>query len=1022
MFLADLHIHSRYSRATSAAAEPVQLELFARRKGLGLIASGDFTHAVYRSELREKLRPAEPGLYELKPELRLQDDLGIAAPSPRFIISGEISSIYKDGGKTRKIHNVVLLPSLEHADKLSAKLEELGCNLRADGRPIIGLSAHDLLELTLDVCPEAVFIPAHIWTPHFSLFGAYSGYDTIEECFRELTPHIHALETGLSSDPQMNRRISALDKYSLVSNSDAHSPDKLAREANIFTCDMSYPALAAAIADRYGDGLYGTIEFYPEEGKYHWDGHKDCKYSCRPGEAIANGNICPVCGKKLTYGVSHRVEELADRPEDFIMKGDRPCEKLAPLKETIAACMGMTTASKKVSAMYVKMMQELGPELAILRERELSDIAAAADPLIAEGISRMRGGHIELAPGYDGVYGKVRLFSDEEFDELTGQGSIFAGLGYGSRRRAAAKKKAEAAAAVPAPKTEPAFPYGLNEAQWQAAAAKDRHIAVLAGPGTGKTRTLICRILRLLSEGADPSSITAVTFTNKAARELKERLAAELPKKKLNGLRIGTFHSLALRELGEKADVPRLIDEFTALTLADEYLREQGEKTKAKTFLNKISRQKNGEAGLVPDELAEGWQRKLAETDALDFDDLLLRALTKAETNGSREGIHLLVDEFQDIDPLQFRLIQAWGAKAADLFIIGDPAQAIYGFRGSDPDCFRKFTAAYPDTLTVSLTENYRSTPNILAAALPLLAQDAPQLHSQKPSHAPVRLAETGTPLAEGIFIADEIDRMVGGLDMISAHKGKRPASALSLADIAVLYRTNQQGEQLAYCLETAGIPYTVSGREDYLADDEVRLCLTFFRSLLDKEDRPAAAVCRNRLGKEEAGLRKKFTPLLAKGKATELIGQWMDDRYLTGNENMEKLRGAALLCEDIRELLRRELLGKEGDMSRSGSREYVPEAVSLMTLHAAKGLEFPVVFLAGVKEGLIPLRMKGAACDEAEEKRLFYVGMTRAKDELILCSRPEESSFLGIIPQELLKREKPVHKHKIKIDQPSLF
>ena len=307
MYIADLHIHSRYSRATSKDLTPEQLDYWAGRKGIQILGTGDFTHPAWREELQEKLVPTEDGLYALKDDLRLSDRTLAGSGKTRFVISGEISSIYKKNGKVRKVHSVILLPSLESAELLSRKLETIG-NIHSDGRPILGLDCRDLLEITLEICPEAIYIPAHIWTPHFSLFGAFSGFDTVEECYEDLTPHIHAMETGLSSDPPMNWRLSALDSYQLVSNSDAHSPSKLGREANLLNIEMSYGGLYGAI--QRGDGLEGTIEFFPEEGKYHFDGHRKCHLCLSPVEAERYDGKCPVCGKKLTIGVSHRVEQL----------------------------------------------------------------------------------------------------------------------------------------------------------------------------------------------------------------------------------------------------------------------------------------------------------------------------------------------------------------------------------------------------------------------------------------------------------------------------------------------------------------------------------------------------------------------------------------------------------------------------------------------------------------------------------------------------------------------------------------
>lgn len=1031
MFIADLHIHSRYSRATSPACEPVQLEYWARRKGLQLIASGDFTHAVYRAELRQKLEPAEEGLYKLKAEQRIADAGIKEEPEPpRFIISSEISSIYKDKGRVRKVHNVILVPRLEAADLLSHRLEALGCNLKADGRPIIGLSSHDLLELTLEVCAEAIFIPAHIWTPHFSLFGAYSGYDKIEDCFEDLTPYIHALETGLSSDPQMNLRLAALQDYALVSNSDAHSPANLAREANLFACELSYPAIAKALAEKGSPDFAGTIEFFPEEGKYHWDGHRSCKYSCTPSVAIAQGNTCPICGGKLILGVSHRVEELADYPEDYLSPNMRPYEKLVPLAETIASCAGMTTASKKVSSMYECMLHELGPEFYILREAPLEDIAKFSSPIIAEGIARLREGKVKMAPGYDGAYGKVTLFTPEERDELTGQTSIFGNFGYAepSVPVVAAPLAKTVASPVPLQPEATGYPYNLNKEQWQAVSSSEREIAVLAGPGTGKTRTLVYRIIHLLDSGVAPEKITAVTFTNKAAGELQDRLLAHYKSKKmLKAMHIGTFHSLALRALRENGQNITIIDDYAARMLAAEVLKGQNSAISPKTFLRKLSEQKNGTPIDLDPQLCQLYQQKLAEYHAADFDDILLAALALAEdTPAYGKNSHLLVDEFQDINELQLRLIEAWSAKAASLFIIGDPDQSIYGFRGSKADCFDIFLQQHPQAQTIGLTENYRSTQEILNCAQAFLSQGhSPRLHTARTLNLPVRLKDTDGPLAEGIYIAEEIDRIVGGIDMVKAHSNKRSRKGEQthgLSEIAILYRTHKQAEQIAYCLETAGIPYTISGREDFLEDEQVHLCLSFFRALSDKKDDICQLVCRKAFGEVRLQeLSEQFAPLLKKEKSATLISKWIDCLFLGENAAMEKLLHTAILCPKLSDLLENAASGKEADIVRSGGKEYLPEAVSLMTLHGAKGLEYPIVFLAGLKEGTLPFHAQGLTTDEEEEKRLFFVGMTRAKDELILVSRPEQSSFLKLIPDAQLAKEAAEHRRP-KAKQLSLF
>lgn len=407
--IADLHIHSRFSMATSKEGTPENLDFWARKKGISLIGTGDFTHPVWREELKERLVSEGNGLYRLRDAYVKEESRKFPGEGTRFVVSGEISSIYKKNGKTRKIHNVILLPSLEAADAMAQRLEKIG-NIHSDGRPILGLDSHDLLEMMLDVCPEGILIPAHIWTPHFSALGAKSGFDSVEECFEELAPYIHALETGLSSDPAMNWRISKLDRYQLVSNSDAHSPSKLGREANLLDIDCSYEGLYRAI--QTGEGLEGTVEFFPEEGKYYFDGHRKCGVSLSPVEAERLGGICPVCGKKLTMGVDHRVEQLADRAEGFVKKDGKKYESLVPLPEVISTCMGYSAASKKVQGCFEQMIQTLGTEFDILRNVPSEDIKSCAGERIAEGIENVRTGNVKRIPGYDGEYGKIELFDE----------------------------------------------------------------------------------------------------------------------------------------------------------------------------------------------------------------------------------------------------------------------------------------------------------------------------------------------------------------------------------------------------------------------------------------------------------------------------------------------------------------------------------------------------------------------------------------------------------------------------------
>jgi len=409
-FLADLHVHSRYSRATSQDMSPEGLWRWGQLKGIGVVGTGDLTHPAWLAELDEKLEPLGNGLFGLRKTFRTGEVPASCRSDVAFLLTGEISCIYRKNGKTRKVHSVVLMPDRMSVDRLNAALGKVG-NLQADGRPILGLDAKELLSMTLDASPDAVFIPAHAWTPHFSVFGSQSGFDSLEECFDDLAPHVRAIETGLSSDPRMNRRLSALDGINLVSFSDAHSPAKLGREATIIDGSCSFRDIAGAI--RTGRGLNGTIEFFPEEGKYHFDGHRACGVCLPPEETVRYDYRCPSCGGRLTVGVLHRVDALADRmaPPDAER---RAFVSLIPLAEIIAETLGCGVNTKKVNALYEALLDGLGPELAVLRDASPGDISRLASPLVAEAVSRMRTGKVSVTPGYDGAYGRVRIFADAE--------------------------------------------------------------------------------------------------------------------------------------------------------------------------------------------------------------------------------------------------------------------------------------------------------------------------------------------------------------------------------------------------------------------------------------------------------------------------------------------------------------------------------------------------------------------------------------------------------------------------------
>ena len=480
----------------------------------------------------------------------------------------------------------------------------------------MGLDSRDLLEICLEADESVLFIPAHIWTPHFAALGASSGFDSLEECYEDLLPHIFAVETGLSSDPPMNWRLSALDRYAIVSNSDAHSPQKLAREATCFDTECSYPGIYSALKDRDPARFLGTLEFYPEEGKYHYDGHRKCSVCYKPAQTLAAEGICPVCGRKLTVGVLHRVEKLADRPEGFRPEVAPSYEYLIPLDEVIGAAVGVGPKSKKVRAVYDRLLAEVGTELEVLRRAGLEAIESCAGPLVAEGVRRMRCGEVEIYPGHDGEYGVISVFSEEERARLQGQGALF-DLGPATAKAAeevvpmqpprpasTAQGERDADALDDAQVDQNAD--APDAAQRQIEEAEGGPLVVVAGPGSGKTRVLTRRIARLVASGVDPGQIMAITFTRRAAGQMRQRLSALLDGG-LGAMQVGTFHRLALSLLRELGCEPKLVlDEVEARRLLEGALADAGLSGSVTAASQALSLAKAAAQG--PDEIAEEWR------------------------------------------------------------------------------------------------------------------------------------------------------------------------------------------------------------------------------------------------------------------------------------------------------------------------------------------------------------------------------------------------------------------------------
>lgn len=448
-YVADLHVHSPYSRATSRDSTLTGLAAWAGIKGIQVVGTGDFTHPAWFGQLREGLVEAEPGLFRLRNEAIVPSPLPGVNPSStpvRFLLTAEISSIYKRHGVVRKVHNLLYVPDFASAERLNRILSGIG-NIMSDGRPILGLDSRNLLEILLEQAPEGFLVPAHIWTPWFSLFGSRSGFDAVEECFGDLTSHVFALETGLSSDPAMNRLVSSLDRFALISNSDCHSPQKLGREANLFATGLDYFSLRNALKENRRETFPGTVEFFPEEGKYHFDGHRSCRVCLDPHETRRLGLRCPVCGKPLTVGVHHRVMDLADREEPLYPPDAPRFHSLIPLPEILGELLGVGPAAKGVLLEYGRAVNHFGSEFNLLLHAELAEISDHA-PLLGEAVARMRAGRVIRNPGYDGEFGTIRLFREGELMQLADKGMLFGSGRPGRAGRPKARRTSGAGAEV----------------------------------------------------------------------------------------------------------------------------------------------------------------------------------------------------------------------------------------------------------------------------------------------------------------------------------------------------------------------------------------------------------------------------------------------------------------------------------------------------------------------------------------------------------------------------------------------
>jgi DNA helicase II / ATP-dependent DNA helicase PcrA len=1094
VFHADLHVHSRFSRACSKDSEIPHLAWWAARKGVTVVGTGDFTHPAWAAGLAESLVPAEPGLFRLRPELvsRLRRTLPPSCTAEiRFLLSTEISTIYKRDGATRKVHHLLYAPTFEAAGAITAALAKVG-NLASDGRPILGLDSRHLLEITLNAGPGCFLIPAHIWTPWFAVLGSKSGFDAVPDCYLDLSEHVFAVETGLSSDPPMNWICSALDHYRFVSNSDAHSPPMIGREATTFSTTLDYFAMLRAL--RTGQGLAGTLNFFPEGGRYHLDGHRKCGVRFFPAESARHGGVCPECGKPQTIGVLHRVAELADRPEGYRPPGAAASANLVSLPEIIGEIRGTGRHSKRVTVEVDRLVAALGPELHILCDADPDDIRRAAGGLVAEAIARLRNGEVIKEAGYDGEYGVIRLFRPEELaetgalfdipassvgreesleipalavngeelfdapapavsgEELPDAPAVSEDVLPGAAADAGATRAAGADGGRTGSGPEaPAWHEGdrpggllagLDPGQREAALAAGP-LMILAGPGTGKTRTLTHRIAVLVAGcGVAPEACLALTFTRRAAAEMRERLAALLPGQ-ARRLMITTFHGLGLailREHGERAGLD------PGFTVADDRARlavaaaEAGSAAAGRRLLAEASR----------DPAAAGeFARLLAARGMVDFDGLisLTLALLQEEPDVAAalraRWLSISVDEYQDTDAGQHALLRLLAGDGGGLAVIGDPDQAIYGFRGADVGFFLSFEQDYPGARTVALTRNYRSSPVIVSGAiqavapatlvpdrrLNAVADDTDPGRAGPGTASRITVHEAATEQAEAAWIAKAVDRLLGGASFHSLDSGRADGHAggkVALADMAVLYRTDAQATALGQALTRAGLPFQKRSHDLLSRRAAVPDILREMRDVpwsLPGRSTPGPSVS-TRLKTAVYGLATRVQDGRKQGARAAAV-----DVLAAG----EVLAPLADRCgTDFDRFLTEIALGAEAD-----ALDPRADAVTLLTMHAAKGLEFSVVFVAGCERGLVPLWLPGSdpgGPDIAEERRLLFVAMTRARTHLFLTyaarrrkhatvAETGPSPFLASIDPRLLDRPAaPPRRSRPTVVQPRLL
>ena len=1033
-----------------------------------MIGTGDCVHPGWLTELKDKIEPAGNGLYKLKKELKLtskQTDFDTNSPTLQndcnFILTAEISNIYKKNGKVRKVHNVLVFDSFESVEKVQRRLDKIG-NITSDGRPILGMDSKYLLEILLESSEKSYLIPAHIWTPWFSVLGSKSGFDTVEECYEDLTKYIFAVETGLSSDPPMNWSCSFLDKFRLVSNSDAHSPEKLGREANLFDTEISYDGIYNAL--KYDKGFDGTIEFFPQEGKYHYDGHRKCNTRLNPLETLENNGLCPVCGKPVTKGVMYRVAELADRQ---VEKYPKQFFSITSLPDIIAETMNRKSNSKLVKREYFNVVNKVGSDFQTLLFTDLDIIKKSGGELLAEGIRRLRANEVYIEEGYDGEFGRITMFNPAEIKSLSNK--TFSLFDTSSEDTTISAPKAvpdsvkfdikkfqtlnrseeniqedesdqlSLTTLFNPDKPKPETPKStLTPKQAQCVEHKDGVCMVIAGPGSGKTKVLTDRIIHLVNNyKINPENILAITFSNKAAEEMRVRVAKQLPD---NTIFINTFHALGLSILKKHYSVFgrsknfSLIDQDEKLAVI-ENIFDKNQK-ELKSFIKDMERFKHGIIDSPPPGM-DKYDNELQKLNAFDLDDLIYLPTVLLSSNASildtyrNEYKYIMVDEYQDINARQYELVKLLsGDNNPNLFVIGDPDQAIYAFRGSDVKFISKLETDYSELSIITLDKSYRCPDPVLRAAGQILRKD--QFLEGKDENIKTQIFECESSRSEADFIASRIEKMIGGVRSFSMDSGisdgEQDSGIESFSDFGVLCRTTAFFDEIVTAFQNHGVPYQVIGSASFYKQEPYNTVLkdlkTFYYGYVTPDSTKSDKAA-------NLNLHEELKDLFLNKKSIESIFKHFIEQYDFDEEQKKRLFNLAYPFGNDYSSFFNALTTRQGIDDFDDNAE----AVSLMTIHAAKGLEFKTVFIPGCEQGMMPFELFGKKDKDEllEEERLFYVGITRTKKYLYLTHAKkrhfrgrvltaERSPLLDRLDKELLNLDKREVKKSTSEDQLVLF